>query len=87
MDNIRSTYDELAEMGVPREDARYVLANATETKIVVTMNARSLMHFFNLRCCNRAQWEIREYAIAIKKLIKPLIPNVAAYFEKKGQVW
>ena len=62
MQQIRSTYDELADMGVPREDARYVLANATETKIVVTMNARSLMHFFNLRCCNRAQWEIRELA-------------------------
>ena len=62
MQQIRSTYDELADMGVPREDARYVLANATETKIVVTMNARSLMHFFNLRCCNRAQWEIREMA-------------------------
>ena len=62
METIRGVYDELMEMGVPKEDARYVLANATETKILVTMNARSLMHFFNLRCCNRAQWEIREIA-------------------------
>ena len=62
METIRGVYDELTEMGVPKEDARYVLANATETKILVTMNARSLMHFFNLRCCNRAQWEIREMA-------------------------
>lgn len=45
MEEIRSVYDELTEMGVPKEDARYVLANATETKILVTMNARSLMHF------------------------------------------
>ena len=46
LEEIRKTYDELTEMGVPKEDARYVLANATETKILVTMNARSLMHFF-----------------------------------------
>ncbi|MDP3386589.1 MAG: FAD-dependent thymidylate synthase [Eubacteriales bacterium] len=44
------------------EDARYVLPNACETKIMVTMNARSLMHFFRLRCCERAQWEIRQMA-------------------------
>ena len=76
MDNIRSTYDELAEMGVPREDARYVLANATETKIVVTMNARSLMHFFNLRCCNRAQWEIREVADQMLQLCLAVAPHL-----------
>lgn len=44
------------------EDARYVFPNATETKIAVTMNARSLMNFFTLRCCNRAQWEIKALA-------------------------
>lgn len=44
------------------EDARFVLPNACETKIVVTMNARTLLHFFRLRCCNRAQWEIRAVA-------------------------
>ena len=74
MQQIRSTYDELAAMGVPREDARYVLANATETKIVVTMNARSLMHFFNLRCCNRAQWEIRELAYKMLEQAKAAAP-------------
>ena len=41
------------------EDARFVLPNACETKMVMTMNCRSLNNFFNLRCCNRAQWEIR----------------------------
>lgn len=74
MDDIRAAYDELSEMGVPREDARYVLANATETKIVVTMNARSLMHFFNLRCCNRAQWEIRELAYKMLEQAKAVAP-------------
>ena len=45
------------------EDARFVLPNACETHITVTMNARELLHFFSLRCCNRAQWEIREMAV------------------------
>lgn len=44
------------------EDARFILPNACETKMIVTMNARELMHFFELRCCNRAQWEIRSVA-------------------------
>ena len=62
MQTIQQSYDELIQMGVHQEDARYVLANATETKIVVTMNARTLLHFFELRCCTRAQWEIRRLA-------------------------
>jgi len=55
-------YKWLVLNGVPKEDARYILPNATATNIIVTMNARSLMNFFRLRCCNRAQWEIRELA-------------------------
>lgn len=74
MQQIRQTYDELTAMDIPKEDARYVLANATETKIVVTMNARSLMHFFNLRCCNRAQWEIRELAYKMLEQAKAAAP-------------
>ena len=74
MNDIRKAYDDLSEMGVPKEDARYVLANATETKIVVTMNARSIMHFFNLRCCNRAQWEIRELAYKMLEQAKEVAP-------------
>ena len=50
------------------EDARYVLPNACETKMMVTMNVRSLRHFFQLRCCNRAQWEIRDLATQMLKL-------------------
>lgn len=50
------------------EDARFVLPNACETKMVMTMNARSLMNFFRMRCCNRAQWEIRELATQMLKL-------------------
>jgi len=58
------------------EDARFVLPNAAETKFVVTMNARELLHFFSLRCCNRAQWEIRNLAIEMLKLVKEVAPNL-----------
>ena len=58
------------------EDARFILPNAIETKIIITMNARELLHFFSVRCCNRAQWEIRELAIEMLKLTKPLAPNI-----------
>ena len=73
---IRSAYDDLVEMGIPKEDARYVLANAAETKILVTMNARTLLHFFNLRCCNRAQWEIREMAYKMLAEVKKVAPTL-----------
>lgn len=76
MQQIRQTYDELTDMGVPKEDARYVLANAAETKILVTMNARTLLHFFNLRCCNRAQWEIRAMAYEMLRLVKAVAPTL-----------
>ncbi len=62
MGEVAKAYDLLASKGVPAEDARYVLPNACETKIIVTMNARELIHFFRIRCCNRAQWEIRKMA-------------------------
>lgn len=74
--DIRAAYDELKDMGVPQEDARYVLANATETKILVTMNARTLLHFFNLRCCRRAQWEIREMAYKMLEEVKQVAPTL-----------
>lgn len=58
------------------EDARFVLPGACETKMVVTMNARSLMHFFNIRCCNRAQWEIRELANEMLRLASAAAPSL-----------
>lgn len=58
------------------EDARFVLPNACETKMVVTMNARSLMNFFSLRCCNRAQWEIKEVADKMLKLCCEVAPTL-----------
>lgn len=58
------------------EDARYVLPNACETKIMITMNARTLIHFFNVRCCTRAQWEIREMAELMLKEVRTVAPNI-----------
>lgn len=58
------------------EDARYVLSNACETKIIATFNARSLLHFFNERCCERAQWEIRDMASRMLELVKEVAPTV-----------
>ena len=56
------TYKKLLSLGIPAEDARFVLPHGWETRLVLTMNARELHHFFRLRLCRRAQWEIREMA-------------------------
>lgn len=61
------------------EDARYVFPNACETKIMITMNARELIHFFNQRCCNRAQWEIRNMAEEMVKQVKEVAPTLFKY--------
>lgn len=69
-------YSKLVKEGIPAEDARYLLPNAAHTKIIVTMNARELIHFFNLRCCERAQWEIRAMATEMLKLAKNTAPFI-----------
>ena len=79
MTQIQGWYDywneQLGNLGeASHEDARFVLPNAAETKMVVTMNARELHHFFALRCCNRAQWEIRALAQEMLRLIKKIAP-------------
>lgn len=75
----------LNEKGIKGEsanqDARFVLPNAAETKIIVTMNARELLHFFRQRCCYRAQWEIRQMAEQMLTLVKEVAPVI---FEKAG---
>ena len=60
------------------QDARFVLPNAASTRLVMTMNARELMHFFELRCCNRAQWEIREMAWQMLALCRQEAPALFA---------
>lgn len=81
MAKINEFYARWLELGVPAEDARFVLPNAAETKLVMTMNARELLHFFSLRCCNRAQWEIRRLAWTMLGIARREAP---ALFENAG---
>jgi thymidylate synthase (FAD) len=79
--DIENLYLWMIEKGVPVEDARYILPNATVTRIIITMNARELNHFFQLRCCRRAQWEIRDMAKDMLKKVREVAPVI---FEKSG---
>lgn len=81
MGEISEFYQELIEGGIPEEDARYLLPNACCTNIVMTMNARELRHFFSLRLCERAQWEIKELAEKMLGLVKEVAPTL---FEDAG---
>lgn len=81
MDEVKSAYGDLKDIleahgrkTKANEDARFVLPQAAETKIVMTMNVRSLLHFFNLRCCLRAQWEVRDMADEMLRLCKEALP-------------
>jgi len=80
MKKIWELYNEMKEE-VPVEDARYILPNATTSKIIVSMNARSLLNFFELRCCLHAQWEIRKLAWRMLHLVKKVAPTI---FEDAG---
>ena len=75
-ETVHKAYAQLVDLGIPPEDARYILPNATESKIIMTMNARELLHFFALRCCQRAQWEIREMAIEMLRVVKKVAPVI-----------
>jgi thymidylate synthase (FAD) len=89
MEQARAAYDRLVDIGLNegrkresvQEDARFVLPNAAETKIVITMNVRELRHFFQVRCCRRAQWEINELAWRMRGMVREVSPNL---FEGTG---
>ena len=74
IDNIFSFYKEMVDNGIPKEDARYILPNATYTTIVMTMNFRELYHTASLRLCFRAQWEIRRMFEEIAKEVSKADP-------------
>lgn len=79
MNCIASFYKDMVNAGVPEEDARYILPNACTTNLVMKINARSLKNFLSLRMCNKAQWEIRELADEMYKLVCKYTPQVAEY--------
>ena len=76
MSKIKEYYNKLQRLGVPNEDARYLLPNATKTNIVITMNARELLHFFELRLEKSAQWEIRQMALLMLQEVQKVAPNI-----------
>jgi thymidylate synthase (FAD) len=76
--DLEKEYKKLLALGIVAEDARYLLPNAAETKIVVTMNARALHNFFKERMCSRAQWEIRNLAIKMHSLVLSEAPSIFA---------
>ena len=80
-------YNQLLDGGCCREQARGVLPQNMMVTFWGTVDLSNLLHFLELRDSDHAQVEIREYAQAIKKLIKPIVPHVAGYFEKQGQIW
>lgn len=75
VENARKSYKELIDAGVPKEDARFLLPNAAASKIVFTMNFRELRHFIQLRTAKGAQWEIRELAREMLRILKEKAPN------------
>ena len=86
MGYINMQYKRLQDLGVPNEDARMVLPNACETVIEVKMNFRTLIHFMNERLCTRAQWEIRQLALEMKKCIEKEYPELAKYLVPKCEI-
>lgn len=78
MFDMQHVYEQLLAADVPAEDARFVLPNAATTSLVLTMNVRSLWHFFQLRCCQRAQWEIRALANAMLAEVRQVAPLLFA---------
>ncbi|MEG1502162.1 MAG: FAD-dependent thymidylate synthase [Synergistaceae bacterium] len=76
--NAWDSYNRLIESGIPKEDARFILPHGAETRIVLTMNARELHHFFALRLCRRAQWEIKELARQMLILARDVAPEIFA---------
>ena len=80
MEKGREMYNKMLYQDIPAEDARFVLPTV-KTNLMVSFNARSLYHFFSLRCCTRAQWEIRSLANQMLKQVKEIAPVL---FEKAG---
>jgi thymidylate synthase (FAD) len=83
MSQVADTYHRLRELGVRKEDARFVLPNASATRIIVTMNFRTLRHFFSVRCEKAAQWEIRALALEMLRQVHTLAPDIFEDFYER----
>lgn len=86
MEDTHNKYKCLLDLGIPPEDARFLLPNACATELTVTVNARELMHFCNERLCTRAQWEIRELAGEMADRASKKVPQIAPYLVPKCEI-
>jgi thymidylate synthase (FAD) len=82
-DNIAALYDEMVQAGVPAEDARFVLPNATQTNFKVTVNLLEFLHIADLRLCTRAQWEFRKVVAVMRAEVMRKFPELALYVQPK----
>lgn len=80
MSEAKELYCKLQQLGIKNEDARYVLPNASQTEIVLSANFRELRHIFCVRCCRKAQLEIRQCALSMLRIMKKQAPTVFADF-------
>lgn len=78
MQKVTDLYDAMIKEGVPAEDARFLVPQGVKCRLMMTANARELRHFFSLRCCNRAQWEIRQLADEMLRKCKEVAPMIFA---------
>lgn len=81
MKSIKDCYSELVRLGIAKEDARFIIPNAVYTEIVITANLREFRNIFDLRCKGDAQWEIRNMALEMLKILKQKAPDV--FFDYK----
>ncbi len=86
MDVIENSYDELQALGVPNEDARYLLPNACTTELYLSCNLRELIHIANERLCTKAQWEIRELVKEMVALVDPQLQFMLVPKCKSGRI-
>jgi thymidylate synthase (FAD) len=80
MDEIRKAYGELQDLGIPKQDARFVLPNAVTSEIVISANLREWRHIFSVRCEPPAQWEIRTICIQMLQQLQKVVPTVFSDF-------
>jgi thymidylate synthase (FAD) len=76
-------YEEMVAAGIPAEDARFLLPNATNTNFKITVNFQSLLHICDLRLCTRAQWEFRKVAALMRGEVNKVVPELGKYLQPK----
>jgi thymidylate synthase (FAD) len=76
-------YEEMVAAGIPAEDARFLLPNATNTNFKITVNFASLLHISDLRLCTRAQWEFRKVAALMRSEVMKVVPELGRYLQPK----